>query len=208
MNQKTTWDFEVFVSLAKKFEFFDPEDFRNSKEYRSKYLEYQNYKQFIRDKFFYKKREVFFSCVLNFLTKNISNFGFIEEFLKIHRHEIEFIENYESDLNQIHNFSIDKKIVGFASLIDEIVDYCQCYHTLFYDFDEPLEKYSDEFRNSIEIIFLELQEYSKTEHYYLFSNYQKFKRINYQKLVKKSYNLFFLSVIFLLVISLLIIIYI
>lgn len=84
MNQKTIWDFEVFVSLAKEFEFFDLEDFRNYKEYRSRYFEYQNYKQLICDKFFYKKREVFFSCILNFLTKNISNFGFIQELLKIY----------------------------------------------------------------------------------------------------------------------------
>ena len=48
------------------------------------------------------------------------------------------------------------------------MDYSNNYRFIIYDLDEPTkltkEEELDEFQNSVKRIFLQLQEYSKTEH--------------------------------------------
>ena len=171
MNETLKWDPKAFLDLAREFELFDFEIYQTSKNYKEKFNQYQNYQQLIRDKIFYQKKELFFSCIIKFLTKKVSEFIFIIDLLEIYNNQLKLIENFESDLIQIQNFSIDNKIVGFASLIDDMVAEAELYRTIVFDFEESPEKHLDAFQNSIETIFLQLQEYSKTEHYYILSNY-------------------------------------
>ena len=168
MNKHIIWNAEDFLYLSKKLEFFDLNKYETSKTYREELKKYESYRELIDDKFYYHKKELFFSCILKFLTKETDDFVFIQDLFEICDNQTKLTNNFESDITQIQNFSIDKKTIGFSSLINEIVDYSNNYRFIIYDLDEPTkltkEEELDEFQNSVKRIFLQLQEYSKTEH--------------------------------------------
>jgi hypothetical protein len=164
MENDINFDKIRYIELLKKEETLKNQEIslldQNPKERRELF----SYKIILENQIYYNRKAEYIFLVEEYLRENDGKDGadlFRWEFFSIYREDNKSLENLEKEiikdgLQRLSTFLIDAKSTEFSALINQIVGYCE-----FLTFD-PEDSYGmnlDQFRDSIEKIFFNMQKY-------------------------------------------------
>ena len=134
-----------------KFLFDDPD-----------YLELLSYQATVYRQIYFSRKSDYCSLIKKYLNTTIPPHKFRARFLGMVKQDDEKAEKILQDFNQLSSFSIDVNLDGFSSLFGRISNNC----LQAFEFGPKNDGYGipeDEFRNSIEEIYFELEKYFNEE---------------------------------------------
>ena len=134
-----------------KFLFDDPD-----------YLELLSYQATVYRQIYFSRKSDYCSLIKKYLNTIIPPHKFRARFLEMVKQDDEKAEKILQDFKQLSSFSIDVNLDGFSSLFGRISNNC----LQAFEFGPKNDGYGipeDEFRNSIEEIYFELEKYFNEE---------------------------------------------
>lgn len=162
MKNNINFDKTRYIELLKKREFLKNEGTFLFDENREEDLELSSYNIILENQIYYNRKAEYISLVEEYLRENAGEAGarlFVWEFFKIFKKDNKALRVLEKEILQqgiqkLATFQIDPKSTEFSDLVDQIVSSCE-----FLTFD-PEDTYGmtlDQFRDSIQKIYLEIQ---------------------------------------------------
>lgn len=158
-----------------KFLFDDPD-----------YLELLSYQATVYRQIYFSRKSDYCSLIKKYLNTTIPSHKFRARFLEMVKQDDEKAEKILQDFKQLSSFSIDVNLDGFSSLFGRISNNC----LQAFEFGPKNDGYGipeDEFRNSIEEIYFQLENYLNEiiltlhSNSFIFPLYQHFKPIIFLK---------------------------
>lgn len=143
----------------KKEEILRNEEISLFDENREEGRELLSYGVILENQIYYNGKVEYISLVEEYLRENEGEAGarlFVWEFFNILRKDITASEILEQGIQRLAIFRIDPKSTEFSALIHDIIGSCEF---LTFDPEDSYKLTLDQFRDSIEIIFFEMQKY-------------------------------------------------
>ena len=126
------------------------------------YLELLSYQSTVYSQIHFSRKNDYYSLIKKYLNAIIPAYKFRARFLEMVKQDDERAEKILQDFKQLSNFSIDVNLNEFSSLFRQISDNClQAFE--FGSKDDGYGIPEDEFRNSIEEIYFQLENYLNGE---------------------------------------------
>ena len=126
------------------------------------YLELLSCQGSVYSQIYFNRKSDYCSLIKKYLNETINPDIFRARFLGMVKQDIEKAEKILQDFKQLSSFSIDVNLDGFSSLFERISDTC----LQAFEFGPKNNGYGipeDEFRNSIEEIYFQLENYLNEE---------------------------------------------
>ena len=166
MGNNINFDKTRYIELLKKKEFLKNEGTSLFNENREEDLELLSYGVILENQIYYNRKAEYIFLVEEYLRENAGEDGarlFVWEFFKIFKKDNKALKILEKEILQqgiskLATFWIDPKSTEFSALINQIVGSCE-----FLTFD-PEDTYGmtlDQFRDSIQKIYLKIQNNNK-----------------------------------------------
>jgi len=126
------------------------------------YLELLSYQAIVYCQIYFSRKSDYCYLIKKYLNTTIPPHIFRARFLEMLKRDDEKAEKILQDFKQLSSFSIDINVDGFSSLFRKISNQClQAFE--FGPMDDGYGIPEDEFRNSIEEIYFQLENYLNEE---------------------------------------------
>lgn len=123
------------------------------------YFELLSCQAIVYRQIYFSRKSDYCSLIMYYLNTTILPHKFRARFLEMVKQDDEKAEKILQDFKQLSSFSIDVNLGGFSSLFGQISDKClQAFE--FGPEDDGYGIPEDEFRNSIEKIYFQLEDYN------------------------------------------------
>ena len=119
------------------------------------YMELISYKTSVYTQLFYNNRDTYFNLVKDFLNGRVTPFYFRITFTNMVSKDMEDARNLLEDFDKLSEFWVDLELETFSSLFNEINENCRGV----LEFEDEITTSEEDFRNSIETIFTQIQNY-------------------------------------------------
>ena len=126
------------------------------------YFELLSYQSTVYSQIHFSRKSDYYSLIKKYLNTLIPAYKFRARFLEMVKQDNEKAEKILQDFKQLSSFSIDVNLNGFSSLFEQISNNC----LQAFEFGSKNDGYGipeDEFRNSIEEICFQLENYLNEE---------------------------------------------
>ena len=124
--------------------------------YKPDFIELLSCQGSVETQIFYNQKDKYFDLIKEYLVETIPSNVFRVRFTRMAREDMKKADEILNDFQQLSNFWIDSELDEFSSLFEEINEKC-LYAVEFEGEDGAMPE--DEFRDSIEKIFSQMQKY-------------------------------------------------